>query len=318
MARLEAPAWEAPLLARAHEALDSCPHGAAPSASRGEVARAYARCAAITRRHSATFHLASALLPARKRRAVRALYAFCRTTDDLVDRERSARRLAAWRQTVLSPVPPASDPVALAWADARLRHGIPARYAEQLVDAVAGDLRPPAHRTFDDLAAYGYGVASTVGLMAMHIVGFAGPEAVPYAIRLGVALQLTNILRDVGEDLGQGRVYLPAEELAAHGLGPEDLERGVVDDRWRRFMAFQIERNRRLYDEAMPGIALLHRDGRLAIAAAAELYRGILDDIAAHDGDVFRRRAGLGLGAKLRRLPGIWWRARRMKAPGTT
>jgi len=317
MAQLEAPAWEASLLALAHEAMDSRPHGAAPSASRGELSLAYARCAEITRRHSATFHLASALLPAPKRRAVRALYAFCRITDDLVDRERDARRLAAWRHVVLSPATPANDPVALAWADARQRHDIPTRYAEQLIDAVAGDLQPPAHRSFDDLAAYGYGVASTVGLMAMHIVGFAGPTAVPYAVRLGVALQITNILRDVGEDLREGRVYLPAEELAAHGLSSEDLARGVVDDRWRRFMAFQIDRNRRLYDEAMPGIALLHRDGRLAIAAAAELYRGILDDIAAHDGDVFRRRAGLGRGAKLRRLPGIWWRARRMRTTST-
>lgn len=315
--QLKAPAWETLLLARAHEALESRPHGAAPRASRGELARAYDRCAGITQRHSATFHLASALLPAPKRRAVRALYAFCRITDDLVDRARDAERLAAWRQVALSTAPPADDPVALAWADARLRHGIPARYAEQLIDAVAGDLTPPEHRTFDDLAAYGYGVASTVGLMAMHIIGFAGPAAVPYAVRLGVALQLTNILRDVGEDVREGRVYLPADELAAHGLTHDDLARGVVDDRWRRFMAFQIDRNRRLYAEAMPGIALLHRDGRLAIAAAAELYRGILDDIATHDGDVFRRRAGLGRGAKLRRLPGIWWRARRMKAPAS-
>ena len=117
------------------------------------------------------------------------------------------------------------------------------------------------YHTFGELTTYAYGVASTVGLMSMHIIGFAGEQAIPYAIKLGVALQLTNILRDIGEDWRAGRLYLPMDEMAAFGLSEADLDRGRVDDRWRALMRFQIERNRRLYAEANPGIALLNREG---------------------------------------------------------
>jgi phytoene synthase len=127
-----------------------------------------------------------------------------------------------------------------------------------------------------------------------------------------VALQLTNILRDVGEDWQAGRVYLPQDELAGFGLDEADLAAGRVDDRWRAFLRFQIERNRRLYAEAMPGIALLSQGGRLAIAAAADLYRAILDEIEANDYDVFTRRARVSGRRKLARLPGLWWQARRL------
>jgi phytoene synthase len=168
------------------------------------------------------------------------------------------------------------------------------------------------YATFSDLATYSYGVASTVGLMAMHIVGFSGPEAVPYAVRLGVALQMTNILRDVGEDFRAGRVYLPQGELIAHGLGEGDIGRGVVTGGWRAFMRFQIERTRSLYAEAWEGIRLLEPEGRLAIAAASEFYQGILDDIESHDYDVFTRRAGLSTWGKLRRIPSLWWKLHRI------
>ena len=129
-------------------------------------------------------------------------------------------------------------------------------------------------------------------------------------VKLGVALQLTNILRDVAEDWKNGRVYLPQEELKNFGLSETDVANGRVDNRWRAFMRFQIERTRRLYTEALPGIGMLGRRGRFAIAAAAELYRGILDDIEANDYDVFSRRARVDDRKKIAQLPGIWWRAR--------
>ena len=149
-----------------------------------------------------------------------------------------------------------------------------------------------------------------VGLMSMHIVGFSGPRAIPYAIKLGVALQITNILRDVAEDQRADRVYLPTQELAQYGLSAADLAAGEVNERWREFMRFQIRRNRRLYAEAWPGIAMLHKDGRLAVAAAAGFYQEILSDIEAHDYDVFNRRAHLSGLAKLRMIPGLWWNNR--------
>jgi len=304
--------WERALVSLACEGLKGRTRDDPLEADGHLLRRAYRRCEAITRAHSRTFYLASGLLPPVKRRAMRALYAFCRATDDLVDGSQGGDRraaLAEWRRLACDPNPPDDRLVALAWAHTRLQYRIPLAYAEQLLDGVARDLEHTRYCTFDDLATYCYGVASTVGLMAMHITGFSGPDAVPYAVKLGVALQLTNILRDVGEDWRSGRCYLPQDELARYGLGDDDLAAGCTGPRWQAFLTFQIERTRRLYAEALPGVALLHPDGRFAIAAAAELYCGILDDIEDHGGDVFRRRAYVTRREKLRRLPAIWWRA---------
>jgi 15-cis-phytoene synthase len=239
---------------------------------------------------------------------MRVLYAICRLSDDLVDSGQNPAAFHAWRQQVLQPEAVPGNPVLLAWANVRRRYTIPAHYVEQLLEGVAQDLRPRLLPAFDDLAAYAYGVASTVGLMSMHITGYAHAGAVPYAIKLGIALQLTNILRDVGEDWRAGRVYLPLCELRAFGLALPDLAAAHIDERWRAFMRFQIARNRQLYAEAWPGISLLHPDGRPAVTVAAVLYRGILDDIEAHDYDVLHRRAHLGPVSRLRRLLGVWWR----------
>jgi phytoene synthase len=290
--------WEHRLKALAGES----PHPVEPlsTAQWGDDPRlqvAYGHCAAATARHSRSFHLASSLLPQPKRQAVRALYAFCRTVDDIVDAPSVAARessLEEWRQISQAGRAPDGNPIATAWTDALRRHQIPRRYALQLIEGVSRDLAEARYKTFDDLSTYCYGVASTVGLMAMYIVGFRSKEAVPYAIKLGVALQMTNILRDVGEDLQSGRVYLPQSELQRYGISPHDLQAGRVTERWRDFMRFQISRARRLYDEAWPGIRLLHPDGRMAIAAAATLYRGILAVIERNDYDVFSRRAATG------------------------
>mgnify|MGYP005846185989 CR=1 FL=1 len=325
------PSWERRLNGWAEEALESHASGEPLAVERRQLRKAYRHAAALTRKHSRTFAMASGLLPPAKRRAVRALYAFCRVSDDMVDEggDNPLGALAQWRVRALVGRPQPDDLVALAWADARTRYRIPRRYAEQLLDGVGRDIVTTRYATFDDLAAYCYGVASTVGLMAMHIVGFAGPQAIPYAVKLGVALQLTNILRDVGEDWRMGRLYLPLDELAAFGLsevdiaaasgiggalagsgGPPATEGGGMSRQWAEFMRFQVERNRSLYDEALPGVALLHPDGRFAIGGAAESYRAILDDIEEHGYDVFGRRAHTGSWEKLGALPGIWWRAR--------
>lgn len=320
-------AWEHALVSMARSAI----HSVIETPARAEhdpvlLARAYDYCERLTAEHSRSFYLASSLLPAAKRRAVRALYAFCRVTDDLVDQsdsrldvsdsdqatEFAQSQLARWREQVMSFAPPADDLVAIAWADTRSRFHIPQHYVEQLITGVARDFFQKRYQTFEELAAYSYGVASTVGLMSMHITGFSGQEAIPYAVKLGVALQLTNILRDISEDWRNGRLYLPQEELSAFGLSEAELDVGQVTDNWRAFMRFQLIRNRQLYAEALPGIGLLHPDGRFAIGAAAELYRAILNDIEAHDYDVFQRRAYVTSWGKLSRLPGIWWRSRRL------
>ena len=307
--------WEYRLLAWAQEALRSQPPTPAITADTQVLDAAYHQCDLITRTHSRTFYMASGLLPLEKRRAARALYAYCRITDDIVDSlaptEQRQMELDAWRHRTTIDHPPANDHVALAWADAKVRFNIPGGYAEQLIDGVARDLNQFRYETFADLAEYSYGVASTVGLMAMHIIGFTGEEALPYAVKLGVALQVTNILRDIAEDYENGRIYLPQDEMDAHGIGENYIQHGIVDDRWREFMRFQIDRNNKLYDESLQGIGLLDPDGKFAINAAAELYRAILTDIENHDYQVFTRRAHIGLMGKLTRLPGIWWRSQR-------
>jgi len=302
-------------MALAYERLENKPLGQALETDLDTLHRAYVHCDGIAREHSRTFYMASGLLPEPRRRSMRALYAFCRITDDLIDRADGDLEagLANWRACVLESPPPCDNPVALAWADTRSLYAIPARYAEQLVVGVATDLDKVRYSDFDELAVYCYGVASTVGLMAMHIIGFSGHDAIPYAVKLGVAMQLTNILRDVREDWAVGRLYLPQDELAAFGLTEDDIAAGRVDDRWRAFMRFQIERNRQLYAESLPGIAKLHPSGRFAVAAAAELYQAILTEIAIRDGDVFSHRVEINTWDKLRRLPGAWWRARRMR-----
>lgn len=311
------PSWELRLLVAAQEAFDSNILNDNVDVDAGHLQHAYEYCKQITRYHSRTFYVASGLLPAKKRQAARALYAFCRITDDIVDNASSElerlEKLSRWQQAVMCQGQSMDKLAELAWGDTQVTFNIPHGYAQQLIDGVSRDFTQHRYETFADLAEYAYGVASTVGLMAMHITGFNGEQAIPYAIKLGVALQLTNILRDIGEDWTRGRIYLPQDELAAFGLSDADIADGIVTNKWSDFMRFQIARVHRLYDEALPGVAMLNSDGRFAIGAAAGLYRAILDDIAANDYDVFNRRAHIGTMGKLSRLPGIWWRSRRAK-----
>lgn len=325
-------AWEHRLLNWAYEARSSpvIGHHGAPyegtannkaldhgAVNNKALNNAYAYCERMTRNNSRTFYLASGLLSPAKRRAIHAMYAFCRATDDLIDKAENpqamttrAESVAHWRTRLAHPHPTANDPVPLAWADAQRRFSIPRGYADQLIDGITRDLVQTRYESFAELTEYCYGVASTVGLMSMHVIGYRNEEALPYAVKLGIALQLTNILRDIGEDWRAGRLYLPSEELADFGVSEAAIASGRVDEKWRALMRFQIERARHLYTEAEAGIQLLDSDGRFAIAAAAGLYRAILERIEANDYDVFQQRAHLGGWGKLRRLPSLWWQSR--------
>lgn len=275
---------------------------------------AYKHAERVTAEHSKSFHFASALLPEEKRSAVRALYAFCRTVDDIVDEATDGGResqLDYWRGMIERGSFCDDDLVAAAWADTLARYHIPRHYALQLIDGVARDLTQFRYQTFDELATYCYGVASTVGLMSMYIVGFKNSDAAPYAIKLGVALQLTNILRDIGEDFRNGRLYLPREELAFYGIREQDIAQGRITESWRQFMKFQIERTRHIYAESWAGVKMLEREGQLAIGAASVFYRGILDEIEKNDYDVFTKRASLSAWQKLRCLPALWMKIKR-------
>lgn len=306
----------AELLAR----LPSAPHppitaGGAPARAI-EITAAYRSCEEITRQHSKSFYFSSQLLPANKRAAVRALYALCRTSDDIVDlpQDDPACALARWVALVRSQQPQANNPVLVAWSDTRQRNAIPQALVDELLAGIAMDLSIHRYASFNDLWLYCYRVASVVGLLAMQIVGH-GEGATPYAVKLGVALQLTNILRDIGEDARRGRIYLPEEDLWRFGVSEGDLIAGRIDRRFIALMRYQIRRTNRLYEEAWPGIALLHADSQLAIGAAAEVYRAILGAIEANGYDVFTRRASVPLHRKIQ----IAWQVRRRLAghPGT-
>jgi phytoene synthase len=308
---IQNPDWERDLLSLAIHPKEKLKKPAMISDTK-TLEIAYEYCNEIIAEHSKSFYLASALLPAEKRTASRVLYAFCRVSDNIVDipRDNPEAELERWRSRTLGINRSHNDLVSIAWADVQYRYHIPKIYAQQLIDGVAVDLIKNRYEDFSELARYAYGVASTVGLMVMHIIGFQGKEAIPYAIKLGLALQLTNILRDVGEDYRNGRIYLPQNELDQFGLTEEDISSGEVSDNWKAFMRFQIERNRQLYQEAWDGIKMLHPDGRFAIAAAAKFYAHILFEIEANHYDVFNHRANVSKVKKLQMLPMIWWYSR--------
>lgn len=311
---IQTAAWENRLLAWAHEAFASPVVGSHIVSSDQALQSAYAYCKQITQLNSRTFYLACGLLAPEKRRAIYAMYAFCRSTDDLVDKAQQhvnvEQLMGNWRGRLANYHPSAHDPVPLAWADAQRRYNIPHGYADQLIEGITRDLRQNRYESFAELTEYCYGVASTVGLMSMHVIGFRDKAALPYAVKLGIALQLTNILRDVGEDWRSGRLYLPQDELEEFGVSEAAIAEKRVDKAWREFMRFQIARARQLYAEAQPGIAMLDADGRFAIGAAAGLYRAILESIEANDYDVFRQRAYVSAWGKVRRLPAMWWNSR--------
>ncbi len=287
--------------------------GDLPDQTLPPLAEAYEHCERMTRQHSKSFYFSTQFLPPDKRQAVRVLYAFCRTSDDTVDlaEDDPARALADWVRRARSPIPQIEDPVLLAWHDVRSRYNLAPHIIDELLAGVAMDLTINRYETFADLWLYCYRVASVVGLLSMQIVGTA-PGAEPYAIKLGVALQCTNILRDVGEDAARGRVYLPEEDLQRFGLRSQDILNRVCDKRFAALMNFEIERTRQLYNESWPGIALLSSDSRLAVGAAARTYQGILDKVIANDYDVYRQRAYLTLAEKIMLLPTIWFSVSRL------
>jgi phytoene synthase len=254
------------------------------------------QAAEATARGSKSFYFATRFFPPELAASAHAVYWFCRTTDDIVDENpdvASARKeLEAWRTGLKDALGGGTAcPVILRnFAAACARHAIPTEYAFELIEGMRMDLEGVRYRNFDELRLFCYRVASTVGLMMSHVIGYTG-EALPYAEDLGVAMQLTNILRDVGEDLGRGRIYLPAEEIAQFGYSEHALRARVRSPEFVALMQFQAERARHYYAKSMLGINMLNPDGRFAVEIAARVYSGILEQIEAMDYDVFARRA---------------------------
>lgn len=249
-------------------------------------------CQEIARSHGRSFFLASRMLGAERRQSILSAYAYCRLADDIVDRMDNdgglaAERLAAWEGELDRPL----HPVSIAFAHARLRYGIPNEPLRELFDGMRADLFVNRYESWPELRGYCHQVAGTVGLIVAPILGCADKSALRYAADLGIAMQLTNILRDVGEDAAMNRIYLPLDELVRFGLDPDRLMAGELGPGFSDFMRFQIARAREFYDSALLGVPALSPSGQLTTLAAAHLYAGILDQIEANNYQVFSMRA---------------------------
>jgi 15-cis-phytoene synthase len=270
-----------------------------------DLEASYAHCRRIARRSGSNFCFAFLLLPGPQRRAMYALYAYLRRTDDLGDSPQpvEVRReaLARWRASLHAAIEGRfDDPVFPALVDTVRRYHIPLEHLDAVIDGVAMDLEEVRFETFDDLAGYCRRVASAVGLACLPIWGARGEEAYEPATKCGIAFQLTNILRDLAEDARGGRIYLPQEDLRRFGYSAADLARGTVNDRFRALVAFEIERAEGFYREGAALTPWLEPAGRRIFGAMFETYHGLLKKIEHHAPDLLVRRVRLGRWRKLR------------------
>lgn len=299
-----------------------------PAKPLASVEEAYELCRQITAKYSKTFYLGTLLMSPEKRRAIWAIYVWCRRTDELVDgpqaqytNEATLEQWEANLESVFAGHP--IDVPDVAMVDTLERFPLDIQPFRDMIAGQRMDLYRSRYETFDELKLYCYRVAGTVGLMSTTVMGVDTlqntapwnrhqPSVSPIqeAVALGIANQLTNILRDVGEDARRGRIYLPLEDLARFDYREEELMQGVIDDRWKALMHYQIQRARQYYAEAEAGISRLSPDARWPVWSALDLYRNILTVIEKNQFDVFTKRAYVPSLQKLACLPGALIKAR--------
>jgi phytoene synthase len=271
------------------------------------LAESYDLCRRVQKAHSRTYYFSTRLFPAEVRPRVHALYAFMRYADEIVDHphelplEAQLSVLEEFEAETMAAVSgeEVPNPVLRAYADTVRACGIDPKTIAAFMESMKMDTRVFRYPTYGDLEVYTYGSAAVVGLMMCRVVGVAAGKADRHAGALGVAMQLSNFLRDIGEDWRRGRVYLPLEDLARFGYTEHDLASGVVDERFVALMRFEIERARQLYEIADEGMAYIPRGRRFPVVVARELYAAILDRIEANDYDVFSHRAQVSRPGKL-------------------
>jgi len=299
-----------------------------------EIKQAYEYCRKITKTHAKSFYFAAKFLPKHKQKVVYPIYAFCRHIDDEIDEigERSEseaiRTVENWKQKLekvyegreeLERTREApkretinQNLVLTAWKDLLKVYKIPPNLPLELMQGVLMDTQINRYETFDELYVYCYRVASTVGLMSSEILGYSDKKALKYAEAMGVAMQLTNILRDVKQDLAMNRIYLPQEDLQTFGVTEKQLFDNEINGNFVDLMRFQIARARDFYQIGENGISLLEQDSRFTVLLASRIYSRILDEIEGHNYDIFSRRASTTLTQKIISLPKIWRAARNL------
>lgn len=282
----------------------------------------YERCRQLNAAHGKTYYLATLLLPPGKRPYVHALYGFARYADEIVDdlsstltEQEKADWLGTWGEAFLADVRKgrSDDPVAKAVVDTVLRWEIPLEYFEAFLHSMRMDLTVTQYERYEDLYEYVYGSAAVIGLQMVPILEPTTAEAYERAMDLGVAFQLANFVRDVGEDLDRGRIYLPMGELNAAGVTREDLELRIATPTIKQALREQIARVRMLEERSRTGINLLHPSSRDCIEAARVLYCGIVDAVENIDYEVFTKRATVPMSRRLAVAGPAWRRARKAR-----
>ena len=266
----------------------------------------------ITRREAKNFYYAFLTLPQERRRAIYVAYAFCRYCDDAVDTAESVDQKMATLESLHASLNDAytgrtSDPLFLALADVADRHDIPEEYFKQVIHGVESDLAKVRYQDFEELRSYCYQVASVVGLICLQIFGYKDDSAREHAIDLGLAMQLTNIARDIQEDLGLGRIYLPQDEIARFGYSEEALEAGIVNESFIDLMRFQVQRARGYFDSGFKLLPYLSPRSRACPAVMGQLYSKVLQRIEEAEFDVFQHRISLSKTEKLRVTAQTWF-----------
>jgi phytoene synthase len=278
-------------------------------ATRRQLARSHAYCERLARQQAGNFYHAFRLLPSNQRRGMCALYSFMRIADDMTDTtgatEDKRAAVESWRRQLHEALAGHySHPLHPAFHETVESFQIPVAHLEAVLDGVGMDLDKNRYDTFADLYRYCYRVASAVGLACIHIWGVTTGRAAALAEAAGIAFQLTNILRDLAEDAGRGRVYLPREDLARFCYSEDELRRGLRDGRFAELMRFEVARASSYYDAALPLADILPPAGRAVFLVMLRTYRGLLDEIVRRDYDVFSTRV------RLSRLHKLWLAAR--------
>ena len=275
-----------------------------------DLKTAYDHCKRVTRAEAKNFYYGFRTLPARKRRAIYAAYAFCRLCDDIADGDlplgEKRRLLGETRGRLISPNSADPHPVFVALRDTIDSYSIPMQYFDEVIEGVEMDLTRTRYGTFEELEVYCYRVASAVGLVCIEIFGYTDARAKEYAVDLGLAMQLTNILRDVREDACRGRIYLPLDEMAEFGYTEEDLERSVLNEPFRQLMHFQTARARQRFERGLRILPLVSADSMACLGLLHGVYSSILDLIEASGFDVYSRRVGLPTREKLLLMARLW------------
>ena len=283
--------------------------------------QSYELCRQLNAKHGKTYYLATLLLPPEKRPYVHALYGFARYADEIVDdlastltNDEKAEQLNAWGQSFLDKFESGEtdDPVCLAVLDTVRRWNIPREHFEAFLHSMAMDLTVTEYQTYEDLYEYVYGSAAVIGLQMVPILEPSDPAAYSHATELGVAFQLANFIRDIGEDLERGRVYLPLQELAKFGVTRADLEKRIATPAIKEAIKFQIARVRQLEQSSRAGIAMLGEKSQPCIETARVLYCGIVDAVTDIEYEVFDKRASVSLMRRLRVAIPAYLKARRL------